>query len=72
MSAFKFIHMHRLAELEKHLRDDEIELEEHLETCKSPEKNLITQLLEAKVRLALFRVQDYAITNNSPSTRVSG
>lgn len=62
--------MRRLAELEKDLRDDEIELEEHLETCVAVEKNLITELLEAKVRLALFKVQDYAITHHLKSHRV--
>jgi len=62
--------MRRLAELEKNLRDDEIELEEHLETCNTIEKNLITEMLEAKVRLSLWRVQDYVITNHLKSHRV--
>ena len=70
MSSFKFVHLRRLAELEKNLREDEIDLEEHLETCKSVEKNLITELMEAKVRLSLFMVQEYAITHGLKSHRV--
>lgn len=71
MSSFKFVYLRRLAEMEKNLRDDEIDLEEHLETCTSPEKNLITELMTAKVRLSLFMVREYALTHGLPSHRIS-
>ena len=64
MSSFKFVHMRRLAELENELRLVEIEMEEHLETCTALEKNLVTEDYEAKVRLALWRVQEYAMVNH--------
>lgn len=57
--SFKFIHLTRLAELEYKLRLVEIDLMEHLETCDSPEKNLITEVLTAKVNLARWKVTHY-------------
>lgn len=68
--SFKYIKSRRLAELEYDLRLAEIELEEHKESCVLAERNLITELLEAKVRLALFKVQDYAITHHLNCSRI--
>jgi hypothetical protein len=69
MSSFEFIHKRRLAELEYELRLKEIDLEQHQKTYTSVDKPLITELMEAKMKLALFRVQDYAITHHLNCSR---
>lgn len=70
--SFKYIQMRRLAELENELRLAEIELEEHLDTSNTVlEKDLVTEVLDAKRRLALWRVQEYAMTNRLKTHRIS-
>lgn len=71
MSSFKFVHMRHLAELEKNLRDAEIELEEHEETYNLPDRIPFLEVLKAKVRLALFRARDYALRNQLTSPRLN-
>ena len=66
---YEYIHARRVAEMEYQLRLAEIELEEHKDSCVLPERNLITELMEAKVRLALFKLQEYAITHHQRSSR---
>ena len=71
MSSFQFIHKRRVAELEYEYRLLEIELEEHLATCDLVEKNLMTDVLDAKMRLLKGRIQLYAISNHVSSRFVS-
>lgn len=69
--SFKYVKSRRLAELENELRLAEIELEEERENCCLNERHLVLELLEAKVRLALFKVQDYALLNQLTSPRLN-
>ena len=68
--SFKYVNLRRLAELEYDLRLAEIELMEQEDTCALPEKHLILDILNAKVKLAKWKVQNWINTRLPNWTRI--
>ena len=68
--SFQFVHDRRLAELEYELRLAEIDLAEHRETYLKPDRFALLEMLEAKMRLAHYRMEDYRITHCPMSSRI--